>query len=182
MLQMIAAIGYRLGEHRIGAEPLAESHVQFLAVRQATVGAVMHQDRKPELARADNRNRQHEGERIGPHRNHRDRAEDQRPCMRDQGNALPCGAGAYLDELLLGHQVAGANAECGHRCFSLLVDALSGAEFPDLTTLSRAVAAGASACGPSRRSISAASSSGGRPLARPPSGTPTPTLPKARPP
>src|SRR5207247_274493 len=180
MLQMIAAIGLGFGEHRIGAQPLAESHVQFLAVRQATVGAVMHQDRKPELARADNRNRQHEGERIGPQRNHRDRAKNERPCMRDQGNALPGGPRAYLDQLLLGHQVAGANAKCGHGCFSLLLDALSGAEFPVLTTLSRAAAGGASACGPSRRSISAASWSGERPIACPSSVTPMAIVQKRR--
>src|SRR5258708_6175580 len=129
----------------------------------------MHQDR------------QHEGERIGPHGNHRDRAEDQRPCMRDQGNALPGGPGAYLDELLIGHQVAGANAKCGHGCFSLLLDALSaGAEFPDLTTLSRAAAGDASACGPSRRSISAASSSGERLIACPSSVTPIAIVQKRR--
>src|SRR6266550_5465155 len=140
----------------------------------------MHQDRKPELARADNRDRQHDGERIGPHRNHRDRAEDERPCMRDQGNALPGEARAYFDELLLGHQVAGANAKGGHGCFSLLLDALSGAEFPDLTTLSRAASEGASACGPSRRSISATSSSGERPIACPSSVTPIAMVQKRR--
>ena len=53
MLQMIAAIGAGLGEDRIGAEPLAQRHVQLLAVGKAAMGAVMHQDRKPELARAD---------------------------------------------------------------------------------------------------------------------------------
>src|SRR5260370_42703446 len=93
--------------------------------------------------------------------------------MRDQGNALPGEARTDLDQLLIGHQVAGANAKCGHGCFSLLVDALSGAEFPDLTTLSRAAAGGASACGPSRRSISAASSAGEPPIACPSSGSPS---------
>src|SRR5437764_10353479 len=141
----------------------------------------MHQDRKPELARADNRNRQHDGERIWPRRNHRDRAKNERPCMRDQGNALPGGPRAYLDELLRGHQIAGADAKGGHGCFSLLLDALSGAEFADLTTLSRrAAAAGASACGPSRRSISAARSLGERPIACPSSVTPIAIVQKRR--
>src|SRR6185295_11679033 len=53
MLQMIAAIGAGLGEDRIGAEPLAQRHVQLLVVGKAAMGAVMHQDSKPELARAD---------------------------------------------------------------------------------------------------------------------------------
>src|SRR6478672_2209294 len=100
--------------------------------------------------------------------------------MRDQGNALPGRAGAYLGELLIGHQVAGANPECGHRCFSLLVDTPSGADFPDLTMLSRAAAGGASACGPSRRSISAASSAGERPIACPSSVTPIAIVQKRR--
>ena len=140
MLQMIAAIGYRLGEYRIGAEPLAERHVQFLAVGQATVGAVMHQDRKPKLARADDRHRQHEGEGIGPQRDQRDRAQDQGPCMRDQGDALPGEAGADLDQLLLAHQVAGAHAKRGHGCFSLASDEPPDVEFPAPTILSRAPA------------------------------------------
>src|SRR5258708_34134364 len=100
--------------------------------------------------------------------------------MRDQGNALPGEARAYLDQFLLGHEVASANAKGGHGCFSLLVGELSGAEFPHLTTLSRAAAGFASACGPSRRSISAASSSGERPIACPSRGTPITMVPKRR--
>src|SRR3954469_5285605 len=146
---------------------------QFLAIGQTTVRAIMHKDREPELTRADNNNRQHEGEGIGPHRDHRDRTEDQRPCMRDQGNALPRRARAYLDQLLLAHEVASANPKCGHRYFSLSADEILASRFPALTTLSRAApAAGASACGPSRRSISAASASGERPIACPSRLTP----------
>ena len=55
MLQMIAAIGAGLGEDRIGAEPLAQRQVDLLVRRQAAMRAVMHQDREPELARADDR-------------------------------------------------------------------------------------------------------------------------------
>src|ERR1700730_5737087 len=58
MLQMITAVGLGLCKNRVGAEPLAERHVQAGAVGQGTVCSVMHQDRKSELARADNRNRQ----------------------------------------------------------------------------------------------------------------------------
>src|SRR5712692_6057605 len=134
------------------------------------MGAVVHQ----------NRNRQRKGERIGPHGHHGDRTEDQGPCMRDQGHALEGGARADLDQLLLCHQVAGAHAKGGHGCFSLPADELSGAEFLTPTTLSRAASAGASACGPSSRSISAARSSGERPIACPSSVTPIAIVQKRR--
>ena len=129
VLQVIAAIGLGLGEHRPGAEPLAEQQVQFLGLRQAAMCAVMHQDRQPELARADDGNRQHEGEGIGPRRNHRDRTQNQRPCMRDQGDALPGRPRADLDQFLLAHDVAGSHAKRGHGCFSLASDEPPGAEF-----------------------------------------------------
>src|SRR5471030_336451 len=184
MLQMVTAVGHSLCENRVGAEPLAERHVQFGAVRQSTVCAVVHQDRKSELTRADNRNRQNKGKLVGPHRDHRDRAEDQGPCMGDQRNTLPGRPRPHLDKLLLGHQVAGANAKGGHCCFSLpagelpkelpraLPRALLRDEFPGPTTLSRTDGGGASACWPISRSISAARSSGARPIACPSSVTP----------
>ncbi len=119
MLQVIAAIRLGLGEHRPGAEPLAQKQVQLFAFREAAMGTVMHQDRQPELARADDRNRQYKGKRIGPCRDHCDRTQDQRPGMRDQGDALPGRPRADLDEFLLAHDVAGAHAKCGHGCFPL---------------------------------------------------------------
>src|ERR1700730_5592019 len=79
MLQMITAVGLGLCKNRGGAEALAKRHGQSGAIRQRTVRAVMHQDRKPERARADNRNRQDKGERVGPQRNHRYRTENQGP-------------------------------------------------------------------------------------------------------
>src|SRR5450631_1318232 len=100
--------------------------------------------------------------------------------MRDQGDALEGGPRADLDKLLLGHQVAGTHPKCGHGCFSLPADELSGAEFLAPTILSRAASAGASACGPSRRSISAARSSGERPIACPSIVTPIAMVQKRR--
>jgi hypothetical protein len=75
VLQVIAAIGAGLGEDRIGAEPLAERQVDLLVRRQASMRAVMHQDRKSELARADDADRQQKGQRIGPPRYQCDRAQ-----------------------------------------------------------------------------------------------------------
>ena len=89
MLQMIAAIGAGLGKNRIGAEPLAQRQIGLLVGRQTSMRAVMHQDRKPELARADDADREQKGQRIGPPCDQRDRAQYQRPGMRDQGDALP---------------------------------------------------------------------------------------------
>ena len=62
MLQMIAAIGARLREDRKGAEPLAQEQVCLLIRRQAAMGAIMHQDRKSELARADDADRKRIGQ------------------------------------------------------------------------------------------------------------------------
>src|SRR5882672_3402767 len=97
--------------------------------------------------------------------------------MGDQRHALPGGPRADLDQLLLGHQVPGANPKCGHGCFSLSVDELPGADFALRTILSRDVSAGASACGPS---ISAARSPGERPMACPSSVTPIVMVQKRR--
>src|SRR5690242_8551261 len=58
MLQMVAPIGPRFGEDRIGAEPLAQRQIGLLVGRQATMRAVMHQDGQTELARADDADRE----------------------------------------------------------------------------------------------------------------------------
>jgi hypothetical protein len=66
MLQMIAAIGAGLGENRIGAEPLAQGQIDLLVRRQASMRAVVHQDREPELPRTDDAHRQQKGQRVRP--------------------------------------------------------------------------------------------------------------------
>src|SRR5689334_11690884 len=114
MLQVITPIGAGLGEDRIGAEPLAQHQIDLLVCRQASMRAVMHQDRKPELARADDADRQQEGQRVGPPRDQGDRTQDQRPGMRDQGNPLPRHALAHGDQLILVQEVAGTHAKRGH--------------------------------------------------------------------
>jgi hypothetical protein len=76
--------------------------------------AVMHQDREPELTRADDAYRQQKGQRVGPPRHQRDRPQYQRPRMRDQGDTLPRHALAYRDQLIFVQEVAGTHAECGH--------------------------------------------------------------------
>src|SRR3954467_7807490 len=101
MLQMIAAIGAGFGKDRIGAEPLAERQVDLLVRRQTSMRAVMHQDRKSELARADDSDREKEYQRIGPPRHQRDRTQYQRPRMRDQGYPLPRHTLAHGDQLVL---------------------------------------------------------------------------------
>src|ERR1700730_16232148 len=58
MLQMIEAISAGFGKDRIGAEPLAPRQVDFLARRQTTMRAIMHREREPELAGADDAHRQ----------------------------------------------------------------------------------------------------------------------------
>ena len=63
MLQMIAAIGARFREDRIGAEPLAQEQIGLLVRRQAAMRAVMHEDGEAQLARADDADRK----RIGQH-------------------------------------------------------------------------------------------------------------------
>src|SRR3954467_9843583 len=45
MGEMITPIRERLGEDRIGTEPLAEKQVALFAARQAAVCTIMHQDR-----------------------------------------------------------------------------------------------------------------------------------------
>ena len=159
MLQMIAAIGAGLGEDRIGAEPLAQRQIDLLVRRQAAMRAVMHQDREPELARADDADRQQEGQRIGPPRDQRDRTQDQRPGMRDQGDALPGHALAHGDQLILGQEVAGTHAKRGHDDLSPSGELIGCVAVAD-ETQPRVVAGGlVVACSPSTRSISAHSSS-----------------------
>src|SRR3954469_4201794 len=114
MLQMIAAIGAGFGEDRIGAEPLAERQVDLLVRRQTSMRAVMHQDRKSELARADDADSQQKGQRIGPPGHQRDRSQYQHPRMRDQGYPLPRHALAHGDQLILVQEVAGTHAKRGH--------------------------------------------------------------------
>jgi hypothetical protein len=75
--------------------------------------SVVHEDREAELARTDDGDRQQEGQRVGPQGDHGDRAQDQRPGMRDQRDTLPGRAGAHLREFLLSHQVPGRDARCG---------------------------------------------------------------------
>src|SRR4051812_10185517 len=108
---MIAPVGKRFGEYRIGAEPLAEKQVALFAARQAAVRAVMHQDRKTELTRTDENNRNDVGQRIGEQRDQRDRAEDHRPGMSDERDALPLDPLAQERKLLLRDQLTGRNAQ-----------------------------------------------------------------------
>ena len=75
--------------------------------------AIVHQDRKPELARADQHDGDDIGQRIGEERNQRDRAEDHRPGMRDQRDALPLDALAQGGKLVRCKQLAGRNAKSG---------------------------------------------------------------------
>src|SRR4029453_553870 len=93
---------------------LAQRQVDLLVGRQTAMRAVMHQDRKPELARADDAHRQQKGQRVGPPRPQRDRSQYQRPRMRDQGDTLPGHALAYGDQLILVQEVAGTHAERSH--------------------------------------------------------------------
>jgi hypothetical protein len=60
----------------------------------AAIGArtVMHQDREPKLARADQHDRHDASQRIGKDRDQRDRAEDHSRGNRDQRDALPLDA------------------------------------------------------------------------------------------
>ena len=166
MLQMIAAIGARLGENRIGAEPLAQGQIGLLIGRQASMRAVMHQDGQSKLARADDADRQHKRQRIGPPRDQRDRAQYQRPGVRDHGSTLPRRTLAHGDQLILGQKIAGPHAKRGHDEVPPSGESETDAS-PSSTTRSRVTSPAVLvvACSPSTRSISAHSSSAERPIA-----------------
>jgi len=80
----------------------------------------MHEDDETKLARTD----QHDGkdvrQGVGENGHKRHRAEDNGPCMGDEGNALPFDPLAQLGELVGRHELACGDpvrcgdAACGH--------------------------------------------------------------------
>src|SRR5437762_10682816 len=132
------------------------------------MGAVMHQDRKPELARADDADRQQKDQWVGPPRDQRNRSQYQRPRMRYEGHPLPRHALADSDQLILVQEVAGTHAKRGHDDLSPSGESESEASrWP--TRRSRVLSAMvfAVARSPSTRSISLHISAAERPTAWP---------------
>jgi hypothetical protein len=107
---VIGAVGARVGKDRIGTEPLAQRHVAGLVAREAAVRPLVHEDREAELARADQHDGEHVGQRIGQQRNERDRSQNDRPGMGDERDALPFHALAQLGQLRRRHQLADRHA------------------------------------------------------------------------
>src|SRR6202142_4672050 len=68
MLQMIGPVTCEVGAHRDGAQPLSYPLIDRLVGMQPAMGGFMHQDRQPELARADDRARERTWEGMGPQR------------------------------------------------------------------------------------------------------------------
>ena len=128
--------------------------------------AIMHQDRESKLARADKRDGEQIGHRIGPPRDQRDRAQYQRPRVRDQRCAPPARTPAQIDQLLLRQEIASAHAKRGHGGASRSdwVEADT-SRSPTRRRRAAARAGLAVVCSPSTRNISARSSSGKRPMA-----------------
>lgn len=114
MLKVIAPIAARLREERIGAEPLAQGQIGLLVSGQAAMRAVMHQDCEPELARTDDGNGENVGNRVGPPRHQHDRRDNECPGVGDQRDAFPGHALAHVGELVVGQEIAGTHAKCGH--------------------------------------------------------------------
>jgi len=56
MGEVIPAISHGVREYRISAQPLTDGHVARLVAGEAPVRALMHQDGKTELARANQYN------------------------------------------------------------------------------------------------------------------------------
>ena len=75
--------------HRVGAQPVAGPVVQPAIAEQGAMRGVVHEDRESELPRADDEERRHDGRRIRPARDDRERAGDQAPVDGDRDPALP---------------------------------------------------------------------------------------------
>ena len=89
VFQMIGAVGVEPRAHRRRAQPFADPIVDLLVRMQRPVRRVVHQDRQPQLPRADQHQRKHIGQRVGPEHEHRARGEDQPPGARDQHQPAP---------------------------------------------------------------------------------------------
>src|SRR6185437_15220587 len=120
--------------------------------------------------RADDADRQQIGQRIGPPRNQRDRAQYQRPRVGDQGRALPGRTLPHGVQLILGEKIAGAHAKRSHEVVSPSDEVLPRSP----TRRSRAPSSvdAAVACAPSARNSSLHISSAARPIANPSTITP----------
>src|SRR6478735_5264023 len=130
------------------------------------MGAVMHQDREAQLARADDADRQQKSQRIWPPRYQRDRTQDQRPRMYDQSGALPGRALTHRDQLILGKKIAGTHAKRGHDEVSPSGEfETDGSRSPTRRRRALSPTDFVVACSPNTRSISAHNSSGERPIA-----------------
>src|SRR6185437_933608 len=131
----------------------------------------MHQDGKPELPRADDADRQQIGQRIGPPRDQRDRAQYQRPRMGDQGRALPGRTLPDGVQLILSKKIAGAHAKRSHEAASPSDEVLPPCS-PTRRSRAPSSVDAAVACAPSARNSSLHISSAARPIANPSTITP----------
>src|SRR3954451_8721846 len=139
--------------------------------------AVMHQDCKPELARADDADGEQIGQRIGPPRHQRDGAEDERPGMGDQADPLPGEALPHGNQFVFAKEITGTHAEGRHDQISSS-DLVAAPSSP--TRRSFAPGGLAVACGPTTRSNSPVRSCGERPMANPSTITPIATAQNCR--
>ena len=105
MLEMVPAVGARLGEDRVGAQPVRQAVVRVVVGRQATVRAFVHENAETELARADDHDREHERQRIRNKRDKRDGRGDDAPGMGDHPDATPGRTGADAGELVGGEDL-----------------------------------------------------------------------------
>lgn len=84
MQQVIAAIFIKIGQNGPAAEPFPGKFIQLAAFEQRHMRRLMHQNRKAQLAGADQDYRQQEGQHIRPERKNRQRPGDNRPAMPDK--------------------------------------------------------------------------------------------------
>ena len=100
MLQVIGPVERQAGEDGICAEPASHAVVQPTVGEQQAVSGIVHQDGEPELTSADHHHRQQERKGIGPPREQRHAAGDQRPGVQNQQGAHEVRLAAELLDLL----------------------------------------------------------------------------------
>src|SRR5262245_42710654 len=110
MGEVIPAIGQGIREYRVGAQPLAEGQVARLVARKAPVRALMHEDGKAELARADHHDGENVGERVGEDRDEGDRPKYDGPGMSDEREAPPFDTPAQGGKLVRRKELPGSDA------------------------------------------------------------------------
>ena len=87
MLQMIGPVAGQVGADGDRTQPLPYPFIDCLVAVNSTMSGFVHQNGKPELARANHHHRDQPCQGIWPERNQRDRSNNGAPGVSDEPHA-----------------------------------------------------------------------------------------------